>query len=87
MTVESPEGETYTHGCHDAAGRDLWGEMWAVRVVDSDFADHAVNRGLATRSELEEISAAFSRWAASRAGFWAYLNGEVLAVRPPVCVS
>ena len=66
----------------DADGRAAWGGMWAVRVVDSDFADYAVNGGFATRADLEEISAAFRRWAASTDGFWAFLNGEVLAVNP-----
>ena len=58
--------------------------MWAVRVVDSDFADYAVNGGFASRVDLEEISAAFRRWAATANGFWAFLNGEVIAVCPPV---
>lgn len=66
----------------DPEAREAWGGMWAVRVVDSDFADHAVNHGLATRTELQEISAAFRRWAASPDGFWAYLCGEVIGVRP-----
>ena len=78
-----PVVTTSTATYADPDGRAAWGGMWAVRVVDSDFADHAVNGGLASRSELEEISAAFSRWAASPDGFWAYLCGEVLAVRPP----
>lgn len=71
---------TATHA--DGEARRAWGGMWAVRVVASDFADHAVDGGFATRAELEEISDAFSRWAASPAGFWAYLCGEVVAVRP-----
>lgn len=71
---------TATHA--DPEARQAWGGMWAVRVVDSDFADHAVDGGFATRAELEEISDAFSRWAASPDGFWAYLCGEVVGMRP-----
>lgn len=66
----------------DAEGRDLWGGMWAVRITDSDFACHAVEGGFANREDLEEISAAFTRWAAQPNGFWAWLNGEVVAVAP-----
>ena len=66
----------------DAAGRGLWGRLWAVRVTDSDFAQHAVSGGLATRGDLVAISAAFGRWADHPDGFWAFLNGEVVAVRP-----
>ena len=67
----------------DPESRAAWGGMWAVRVTDSDFADHAVAGGFATRTNLEEISAAFTRWADQPDGFWAWLNGEVLAEVPP----
>lgn len=66
----------------DAEGRALWGGMWAVRITDSDFARHAVEGGFATREELTEISAAFTRWVSQPNGFWAWLNGEVVAVAP-----
>ncbi len=67
----------------DQEGRTVWGEMWAVRVAESDFADHAVGNGFATRDELREISDAFRLWAAQPSGFWAWINGEVIGVRPP----
>ena len=71
---------TTTHA--DTAGRELWGGMWAVRATDSDFAEHALSGGLAMRGDLVAISAAFRRWADSPDGFWAWLNGEVVAVKP-----
>jgi SAM-dependent methyltransferase len=61
--------------------RVAWGGLWEVRVVDSDFADHATKNCLATRAELTEISAAFRRWAEQPDAFWAFLHAEVLAVR------
>ena len=66
----------------DAEGRDLWGGMWAVRITDSDFARHALAGGFATPDDLVEISAAFTRWADHPHGFWAWLNGEVVAKAP-----
>ena len=66
----------------DAEGRAAWGGMWAVRVTDSDFANHAVSGGFATPADLAEISAAFTRWTAQPDGFWAWLNGEVVAHAP-----
>ena len=78
-----PVVTTSTTTYADAAGRELWGGMWAVRVTDSDFAEHAVSGGFATRGDLVAISAAFRRWADHPSGFWAYLNGEVIAWRPP----
>ena len=62
--------------------RVAWGGLWEVRVVDSDFADHATRNGLATRAELSEISAGFRRWTEQPDAFWAFLHCEVLAVRP-----
>ena len=72
---------TTAHTDHE--GRTVWGEMWAVRVTDSDFADHAVANGFATRDELQEISHAFHQWSTQPDGFWAWVNGEVIGVCPP----
>lgn len=71
---------TTTHATPEE--RRAWGELWAVRAVSSDFADHATRGGFATGNDLAEISAAFRRWADRPDGFWAYLHGEVLAVKP-----
>lgn len=62
--------------------RRAWGDLWAVRAVGSDFAQHAVRGGFATSDELAEISAAFERWAGKPDGFWAYLHAQVLATKP-----
>lgn len=72
--------DSVTHATAEA--RAFWGQMWAVRVIDSDFARHAVDHGLSTRAELQEISDAFRRWSRQPSGFWAYLCGEVIAVCP-----
>ena len=71
------------HTYADTAGRVSWGQMWAVRVLDSDFTRYAIDGGLATQAELREMSSAFRRWASQPDGFWAFLNGEVVAVCPP----
>ena len=77
-----PEVTTSTTTFADAEGRAAWGGMWAVRATESDFADHATRGGFATRGDLVAIAAAFSRWANQPSGFWAWLNGEVIAVAP-----
>ncbi len=69
-----------THATPEA--RQAWGQMWAVRALESDFAKHVTANGFANRNELEEISVAFRRWADSDDGFWGYLCGEVIAVNP-----
>ncbi len=63
----------------DDADRAWWGGLWADRVVESDFAAQAVERGLATRPELEEMSAAFRSWIPRSEGWFTVLHGEVLA--------
>lgn len=63
-------------------GRKDWGGLWEVRVINSDFAEHALRGGFATREELTEISDAFRRWADRPDSFWAFLHAEVLAAKP-----
>ena len=58
-------------------GRHWWGGLWAERVVASAFATHAVNDGFASDAELEEIAAAWRRWADDD-GWFGVLHGEVL---------
>ena len=58
--------------------RRLWGETWAERVTSSKTATVAVEQDLATPAELEEIAAAWRRWAEHEAGWFAALHGEVL---------
>jgi SAM-dependent methyltransferase len=59
--------------------REWWGGLWADRVVASAFADQAVDRGLATRAELDDLSDAWRAWSASPDGWFAILHGEILA--------
>lgn len=56
-----------------------WGGLWADRATKSDFAPQAVNFGLTTREEMDEIADAFRAWAAAPAAFWSMLHGEVIA--------
>ena len=52
---------------HDATDREWWGSMWQRRVLDSAFAADALDKGLATQSDLDAISAAWRAWADDRA--------------------
>ncbi|GAB3008138.1 class I SAM-dependent methyltransferase [Mycobacterium bourgelatii] len=58
--------------------RDWWGDMWADRILRSDLSRQLLDSGLATASELEEISAAWRAWAAAPDGWFAIPNGEIL---------
>jgi len=63
----------------DADDRAWWGGLWADRAVASDFALTAMERGLATSSELQEISRAWREWAADEDGWLSMPHGELLA--------
>jgi ubiquinone/menaquinone biosynthesis C-methylase UbiE len=58
--------------------RRWWGRSWAGRATSSAFAGQAVAYGLATTAELEEIAAAWLRWAAADDGWLGMLHGELL---------
>lgn len=59
--------------------RAWWGGLWADRTTRTRFGDQAVERGLATRAELDDIGAAWHRWAAHDDAWFAVLHGEVRA--------
>jgi 2-polyprenyl-3-methyl-5-hydroxy-6-metoxy-1,4-benzoquinol methylase len=62
--------------------RQWWGRSWAGRATVSAFAEQAVAYGLASREDLDEIAAAWLRWAAADDGWLGMLHGELL-IRVP----
>lgn len=62
--------------------RTWWGGLWAERIVESAFADYAIESGHATRSDLEDIAAAWRAWAAHRDGWFAVVHGEIISRVP-----
>ncbi len=66
--------------CYSAPDeRAWWGGLWADRITTTRLADQAVERGLATRDELDDMADAWRRWAASDDAWFAVLHGEILA--------
>jgi ubiquinone/menaquinone biosynthesis C-methylase UbiE len=64
------------------ADRAWWGDLWAERTVASSLADQAVDYGVATREELDEVAGGFRDWAGQPDGTFVLLHGEVLARSP-----
>ncbi|MBV8992132.1 MAG: methyltransferase domain-containing protein [Pseudonocardiales bacterium] len=62
-----------------AQDRDWWAGIWADRVVGSALADHAIERGLATRADLHRIAEAWRRWATADDGWYTVIHGEIRA--------
>jgi ubiquinone/menaquinone biosynthesis C-methylase UbiE len=56
-----------------------WSDTWADRIGGSDLADHARSLGVA-QSELDDIAAAWRRWARQPSAWFAVLHSEVIAV-------
>lgn len=59
-----------------------WGDSWAERVTASAFAAQALDRGLATRADLERIAAGWRAWARDPEALFLFVHVEGLAVVP-----
>ncbi len=60
------------------AERAWWGGLWADRVTVSALGEQAVERGLATRSDLDALADSWQRWATDPDGWFAVVHGEIL---------
>lgn len=58
--------------------REWWGGLWADRVTESSLGTQAVERGLATRSDLGEMASAWHHWADAPDAWFAVLHGEII---------
>ncbi|GAB3600113.1 class I SAM-dependent methyltransferase [Microbacterium tumbae] len=59
--------------------RAWWGGMWADRILESALARQLTDSGMATRADLERISAAWLRWADAEDGWFLVPHGEIIA--------
>jgi ubiquinone/menaquinone biosynthesis C-methylase UbiE len=58
--------------------RTWWGGTWSQRITSSALAAQAIERGLATSADLEDMATAWRRWAKHPDGWFGILHGEVL---------
>ena len=61
--------------------RTWWGQLWADRVRESEFARQSLEYELTTEAELDAIAEAFLSWADNEDGFFNLVNTDVLARR------
>lgn len=59
--------------------RAWWANTWAERCLTS-FGPRAVELGLTTPADLEQMAADWHRWAEDKDGWFAVVHGEVLAL-------
>ena len=77
--LSDPSASSSTWCFASPMDRAWWGGLWADRIVDSDLARQAVDRGIATRDELTSLADGWRRWAAHDDGWFSVLHGELLA--------
>lgn len=58
--------------------RAWWGGMWAERVLRSEMARQALDRGAATEEDLRRMSEGWREWAAAEDGWLSITHGEIL---------
>ena len=63
----------------DGESRSWWTGLWADRTTGSSFAEQALEYGLSTRGELEEIAAGWREWGERPDGLFVVVHVEVLA--------
>ncbi len=56
-----------------------WGDSWARRTTESDFAQQAISYGLASAEELAAYAEHWRRWARQPSAFFCFLHVEGLA--------
>lgn len=58
--------------------RDFWCGLWAERTVKSDFRKNALDSGLATEKDLEEVAATWNEMGTKEDFWFAVINGQII---------
>ena len=69
---------TATVAYTDAAATHDWGETYAERTVHSNIADRALELGLATRQQLEEMAAGWRGWGCDPDAYFCHSHTELI---------
>lgn len=72
---------TSTWTFSDENGLKWWGEQWAERILSSDIAKRSVEYGIATESDLADISQGWLDWVQAEGAFFAFMQVEVVGVK------
>ncbi|MFW0785740.1 methyltransferase domain-containing protein [Gordonia sp. CPCC 206044] len=76
FTEVTPSASVWCHATPEA--RAAWGGMWAERI-HSAVGEMAIERGLASASDLDDIAQGWRDWVADPDGWIMIPHGEVLA--------
>lgn len=61
--------------------REWWASLWAERTTSTRLADRAVELGLATPADLQQMAESWQRWAADPDGWFSVPHGEIVVRR------
>lgn len=61
------------------AEREWWGDSWAERATESNFAAHAIAAGAADLADLQAVASAWRQWKTDPDGWFGMPHGEILA--------
>ncbi|MDH5295086.1 MAG: methyltransferase domain-containing protein [Acidimicrobiia bacterium] len=78
---EQLEVSSSTWTYHTRSEVEGWRDLWVSRLTEARLGEHAVALGLADRDRLATLADGWRQWASSRQAFFAFLHGEVVAVR------
>lgn len=70
---------TSTVSYTDAAATQEWADTYAERTVHSNIADKALEYGLASRADLEDLAAGWRAWGADPDALFCFSHTEVIA--------
>lgn len=62
-----------------ATDRQWWADLWAERSIGSSFAKQAVDYGISTPAELQDVAGGWRAWADQPDAVFTVLHGEILA--------
>ncbi|MBT4341935.1 MAG: methyltransferase domain-containing protein [Chloroflexi bacterium] len=65
----------------EGSGLKWWGDQWADRILSSDLAKRAVEYGIATDSDLKDISQGWLDWIQAEGAFFSFIQVEVVGER------
>jgi ubiquinone/menaquinone biosynthesis C-methylase UbiE len=72
---------TSTVSYGDSAATREWGETYAERTLQSNIADKALEYGIASRSDLDEMAAAWREWGRDQDATFCLSQTEIVAWR------
>jgi ubiquinone/menaquinone biosynthesis C-methylase UbiE len=75
------EVSTSTWTFAEIEGLSWWGNQWADRIVESNIATGAIDYGIATKDELEEISKGWREWITAPGAFFTFTQVEVIGTK------